>query len=331
LIPRGFDAYRLFEGTDGQPPVGRRVETSIDELSPGDVIVRVEYCALNHKAALAYAGRHRLIRAFPRIGGAEFIGTVEASSDPRFAPGDRVQNGGHSVGIDHDGGFARFARLRADWLVRLPAGVDPLEAAAIGGNGLCAAVAIERMEREGLEPGSGPVLVTGATGGVSMLAIEMLARLGYTVHALTGKPDREPVLRAIGASEVIDAAEVGTDGRPLESGRWAGAIDSVGGDTLAWLIRRMLPGGAIAAIGNVGGPALHTTVLPFILRGVSLIGIAGYPLAQRDRLWARILGEMRPTRLGDYTQVIDLDALPGMLDAMLARRTHGRILLDPWR
>jgi acrylyl-CoA reductase (NADPH) len=328
---RRFDAYRLFDAGDGGRPVGRRVELGVDDLSDGEVVVRVAYSALNHKAALANAGRHRMIRAYPRIGGAEIVGTVESSSDPRFVPGDLVQNGGHAVGIDHDGGFAQFARLRADWLFRLPATLEPFEAAAIGGNGLCAAVAIERMEREGLAPDIGPVLVTGATGGVSMLAIEMLARLGYTVHALTGKAERAPLLRTIGASEVIDAAEVLAQGRALESGRWAGAIDSVGGDTLAWLIRRMIAGGTIAAIGNVGGPALNTTVLPFILRGVVLIGIAAYPLAHRERLWARILADMRPTRLHDSTRVIGFDALPAALDAMLDRRTHGRTLLDPSR
>ncbi len=324
-----FKAYRLFEATNGAPPTGRIDTVSIDELSPGDVVVRVAYCALNYKAALANAGMHRLIRSYPRIGGAEIVGFVESSDDPRFKPGDLVQNTGHTVGVDHDGGFAQYARLRSEWLLRLDSGVDPFEAAAIGGNGLCAAMAIRRMEQNGLEPSSGPVIVTGATGGVSTLAIEMLSRLGYRVCAFTGKPEAAERLRGIGAENIIDARSLEMGQRPLETGRWAGAIDSVGGETLAWLTRTMRPGGTIASIGNVGGARLDTTVMPFILRGVTLIGIAAYPPALRELLWQRIWQEMRPRHLREYTRVIGMDELPDNLAAMLARRTSGRTLLKP--
>lgn len=324
-----FKAYRLFQSGEGTRPDGRVVEMGVDELSAGDVLVRVAYCALNYKAALANAGMHRLIRTYPRIGGAEIVGVVESSADPRFAPGDIVQNGGHSVGVDHDGGFAEYARLRGDWLIRLAPDVDLFEAAAIGGNGLCAAISIRRMEENGLAPSAGPVIVTGATGGVSTLAIEMLARLGYQVAALTGKPDAAPMLRRIGATEIIDARTLEMGRRPLESARWAGAIDSVGGETLAWLTRTMLPGGTIASVGNAGGPDLNTTVMPFILRGVTLIGMAAYPLSLRESLWQRIWSEMRPTHLRETTRVIGLHELLENLDAMLARKTRGRILLKP--
>ncbi|MBT6276533.1 MAG: acryloyl-CoA reductase [Chromatiales bacterium] len=327
-----FKGYRLFaavEASQDQRPNGRVVDLSLSDLSPGEVVVRVLYCALNYKAALANAGRHRLIRSYPRIGGAEIIGRVEASSDPRFNPGDLVQNGGHSVGIDHDGGFAQFARLRADWLLRLPPEADPFEAAAIGGNGLCVAYAIHRMEQNGLSPDAGPVLVTGGTGGLATLAIQMLACLGYRVSVLTGKPSSGDMLRGIGASEVLDEASLVKGRRPLESGRWAGAIDSVGGETLAWLTRTMLPGGTIASVGNVGGPELDTTLMPFILRGVTLIGIAAYPLHLREQFWARIRKDMRPIHLRECTKVIGLHDLAATLDAMLARRTMGRTLLRP--
>ncbi len=324
-----FRAYRLFEGKDGARPQGRIDTVRVDELSPGDVLVRVAYCALNYKAALANAGRHRLIRSYPRIGGAEIIGFVESSNDPRFKRGELVQNSGHSVGIDHDGGFAQYARLRPEWLLPLGARTDPFEAAAIGGNGLCAAMAIRRMEENGLEPASGPVIVTGATGGVSTLAIQMLSRLGYHVCALTGKPQAAEMLRKLGATEIIDAGSLTLGKRPLESARWAGAIDSVGGETLSWLTRTMQPGGTIASIGNVGGASVDTTVMPFILRGVTLIGIAAYPLALREQLWERIWAKMRPLHLRDHTRVIGLEELPANLDAMLARKTIGRILFKP--
>ncbi len=330
-MPRGqgFKAYRLHAAADGQRPDGRVVELGIDDLSAGEVVVRVDYCALNYKAALANAGMHRLIRSFPRIGGAEIIGVVESSSDARFAPGDVVQNTGPGVGVEHDGGFAQFARLRGDWLWRLDPAVDRFEAAAIGGNGLCAAMCIHRMEQNGLTPAAGPVLVTGATGGVATLAIEMLVQLGYRVVALTGKAQATDALRALGVAEVIDAGTLAMGTRALESARFAGAIDSVGGETLAWLTRSMLPGGSIASIGNAGGAALNTTVMPFILRGVCLIGIAGYPAGMREALWQRIWGQMRPRHLRDYTRVIGLGELPDHLERMLARQTHGRILVAP--
>jgi len=324
-----FKAYRLHAAPDRERPDGRVVELGIDDLSAGEVVVRVAYCALNYKAALANAGMHRLIRTYPRIGGAEIVGVVESSTDPRFAPGDVVQNTGLGVGVDHDGGFAQFARLRADWLLRLAPDVDLFEAAAIGGNGLCAAMCIHRMEQNGLTPAAGPVLVTGATGGVATLAIEMLVQLGYRVAALTGKPQAKDALLGLGVEEVIDAGALAMGTRALETARFAGAIDSVGGDTLAWLTRSMLPGGSIACIGNAGGAALNTTVMPFILRGVSLIGIAGYPASLREALWQRIWRHMRPRHLRDYTAVIGLHAVAARLDQMLARQTHGRILVAP--
>lgn len=324
-----FKAYRLSNVGTGRRPDGRVVEINMNDLSQGDVIVRVAYCALNYKAALANAGMHNLIREFPRIGGAEIVGVVESSDDPRFAPGDIVQNNGHSVGVDHDGGFAQYARLRGDWLLKLQPDIDLFEATAIGGNGLCAAVSIHRMEQNGLTPDAGPVMVTGATGGVSTLAIEMLSRLGYRVAALTGKSDAAEALRSLGVTEIVDANAIHLDNRALESARWAGAIDSVGGDTLAWLTKSMLPGGVIASVGNAGGRALNTTVMPFIIRGVTLIGIAAYPMALREQLWTRIWKEMRPRHLRDYTQVIGLEEIPLHLDRMLERRTRGRILVAP--
>ena len=324
-----FTAFRLHEGAER--PDGRLVELSVDELSPGDVTIRVAYSSLNYKDALAAAGMNKLVTRFPRIGGIDLAGTVAASRDDRFRAGDPVVVHGFGIGIDHDGGHAQYARVAADWVMPLPRGLDLLEAASLGVAGYTAGLSLHLMELNGLEPGRGAVVVTGATGGVASVAIDMLAQRGYRVTAITGKAAEERYLRELGASEVLMRRDLEMGRRPLEKARWAGAIDSVGGETLAWLTRTMQPEGVITSFGNAGGAELNTTVMPFILRGVRLIGInANSPMPLREVVWAKIAGEYRPSHLREIARLIALGELPEAMARMLKSETRGRTVVRPW-
>ena len=324
-----FAAFRLHEGAER--PDGRLVELSVDELSPGDVTIRVAYSSLNYKDALAAAGMNKLVTRFPRIGGIDLAGTVAASRDDRFRAGDPVIVHGFGIGIDHDGGHAQYARVAADWVMPLPRGLDLLEAATLGVAGYTAGLSLHLMELNGLEPGRGAVVVTGATGGVASVAIDMLAQRGYRVTAITGKAAEERYLRELGASEVLMRGDLEMGRRPLEKARWAGAIDSVGGETLAWLTRTMQPEGVITSFGNAGGAELNTTVMPFILRGVRLIGInANSPMPLREVVWAKIAGEYRPSHLREIARLIALGELPEAMARMLKSETRGRTVVRPW-
>ncbi|GAB4121908.1 MAG: MDR family oxidoreductase [Sideroxydans sp.] len=324
-----FRALRIFE--QGGVSQGRFAELTLDELDPGEVLIRVNFSSVNYKDALAVTGKGRVIRRFPCIGGIDLAGVVEDSSDARFKPGEAVLATGYELGVAHDGGFARYARVPADWVVPLPAGLSLFEAMALGTAGFTAALAIHRLEQNELTPDKGKVIVTGATGGVGSLALQMLAQLGYHVVALTGKESEQDYLRSLGAEEVLLRGSVDMkSARPLEKGMWAGALDAVGGDTLAWLTRTMQQEGAIASFGNAGGVELHTTVFPFILRGVKLLGVdsAATAMPLRGLLWQRLAGELKPQALTRIAYRITMDDLPATCAALIEGRARGRAVLE---
>jgi len=322
-----FRAYRLFQGS-GETPEGRFVTMRTDELPAGEVLVCSEYASVNFKDALAAHGINKIIRQYPRIGGIDFSGTVAQSADARFREGDRVIVHGFGVGVDHDGGFAQYARVPADWVLPLPEGFGTREATTVGVAGYTAALCIHLMELNGLTPEAGAVLVDGATGGVGSLAIDMLSGRGYRVTAVTGKATERDYLRQLGASEVLLRSELEMGKRPLEKALWAGAIDSAGGEMLSWLTRTMQPYGVIAAVGNAAGMELNTNVLPFILRGVRLLGIlANSPMPLRRVIWGKIAGELRPRHVEAIAHEIGLEGLPDTFSRLLRGGARGRTVV----
>lgn len=324
-----FPAFRIFE-EDGKS-VGRISQLTLDELDAGDVVIRTHFAGVNFKDALAATGAGKVIRRFPCVGGVDVSGVVDSSQDARFKAGDRVLVTGYDMGVSHDGGFAQYVRVSADWVVPLPVGVSLFDAMTLGTAGFTAALAIERLEQNELTPSKGKVLVTGATGGVGSLAIKMLSQLGYSVVALTSKPDEQAYLRSLGASDVLLRSEVDfSSSKPLEKSQWAGAIDAVGGDTLAWLVRTMQVDGAIASIGNAGGATLNTTVFPFILRGVKLLGIdsVGVPMPLRKKLWQRLASDLRIVDAESIAHRISLHELPQTCASLVAGTSRGRFVVD---
>ncbi|HJO38289.1 MAG: oxidoreductase [Vicinamibacterales bacterium] len=322
-----FKAFRIFE-TDGGSE-GRIASMSLDELSPGDVVIRAAYSSVNYKDALAGTGTGKIVRGFPRVGGIDVAGSVVSSTDPRFSDGADVLVTGHDMSVTHDGGYAEYVRVPADWVVPLPDGLSPFGAMAIGTAGFTVALSIIEMERNGLTPEAGPVIVTGSTGGVGSIAVDLLATLGYEVTALTGKDDAHDYLRTLGAREVLsrNSLEMGT--RPLEKARWAGAVDPAGGAILAWLTRTMRHGGCIASSGLTAGVELSTTVLPFILRGVKLLGIdsAMCSAEQRREVWARLAAEMKLSHTDAIVREIALDGLPDAFATLLKGDARGRFVV----
>lgn len=297
----------------------------------GEVLIRIRYSAINYKDALAGTGRGKILRIFPLTGGVDAAGTVEASRDSRYREGDAVVVTGWGLSFDRDGGFADYLCCPGEWLVPIPAGLDARSAALHGSAGFTAAIALHRMLANGQHPGLGPILVTGASGGVGSIAVAMFARLGYEVVAVSGKPDLEPWLRALGASRTLGRDALAEAKRPLERAQWGGAIDNVGGELLAQITRTIAPGGNIASIGLAGGTELHTTVMPFILRGASLLGCnsVDVPRARRLELWSHLAGDWAPHDLESIaTGLIRLEALPEIFERMLAGQTHGRILVE---
>ena len=322
-----FKSFRLLPGEPA--PLRQMVELSLDDLSPGNVVIQVAFSSINYKDALASKGLNAIIRKWPRIGGIDLTGTVLESADVRFQPGDAVVVHGFGIGVDHDGGHAQMARVPGDWVLPIPKGLSLFEAAVIGVAGYTAAYAVHLMELNGLAPDQGSVLVTGATGGVASVAIDMLAQRGYQVTAMSGKTDEIPYLKSLGASEVIGRLAPQERPKPLEKAQWAGAVDSVGGATLAWLTRTMQPGGVIASFGNAGGAELETTVLPFILRGIRLLGVnANSPMPVRQAVWNKIANAYRPKHLAQIAHVIGMEELPTYLDRMLAGQVRGRTVID---
>jgi NADPH2:quinone reductase len=324
-----FRAYRLFE--EGGKSGGRFVDLALDDLDPGEVVIRVRYSSVNYKDALAGTGAGKVVRRFPCVGGIDAAGIVESSQNASFRPGDAVIVTGYGMGVEHDGGYAQYLRVPADWVVPLPDGLSLFEAMVLGTAGFTAALAIHRLEQNDLRPENGKVLVTGATGGVGSLAITMLAQLGYQVVALTGKTDEHAYLKSLGASDILARSEIDLDDpRPLGKAQWAGALDAVGGSTLAWLIRGMQQNGAIASFGNAGGAELHTTVYPFILRGVRLLGIdsAATAMQLRHKIWQRLAAELRPSRLQQIAHRVPFERLPEIFAAMLQGAARGRTVVE---
>ena len=338
-----FSAYRIFD--DNGQSTGRFVELSLDDLDPGEVVIQVQYSSVNYKDALAATGMGKVIRRFPCIGGVDAAGVVASSSDARFKAGDAVLVTGYGMGVDHDGGFAEYVRVPADWVVPLPQGLTLFEAMAIGTAGFTAALAIHRLEQNDLRPVNGKVIMTGATGGVGSLAIQMLAQLGYHVVALTGKGSEHDYLKSLGAAEILPRKDLVMGVRPLEKAQWAGALDAVGGEMLAWLTRTMQQGGAIASFGNAGGIELHTTVMPFILRGVRLIGVdsAATAMPLREIIWQRLAADplrpssgqastgfragLHPHLLGMITHTIAFPKLPEIFQKMVRGQSRGRVVV----
>ena len=324
-----FKAYRIREVE--KKAVAGFEEMGLDDLDRGELVVRVAYSSVNYKDALAATGAGKIIRRFPCVGGIDLSGTVTESSDHRFKRGDAVICTSYDLGVAHDGGYAEYARVPADWAVPIPKGMSLHDAMALGTAGYTAALAIVRMETNGLAPANGPVIVSGATGGVGSLAIDMLGRLGYNVTALTGKESESAYLKMLGAKDVmprksLDLAKI----KPLDRATWAGAVDNLGGEVLAWMASTMMVGGTIAAIGLAASMSLNTTVAPFILRGVSLLGIDSgtTPMPLRREVWRRLATDLRPAHLKEMTRTIPFDELPGAFDGFLKGAAKGRIVVD---
>jgi len=309
---------------------GDIVTATLDELSAGDVVIRAAYSSVNYKDALAATGAGKILKRFPLIGGIDVSGTVVSSGNPRVREGDAVLVTGYDLGVGNDGGFAGMVRVPGDWVVPVPAGLSLRDAMVYGTAGFTAGLSVVRLERMGLHPGAGPVAVTGATGGVGSIAVSILSRLGYEVTAITGKDDQHEYLRALGASRVQARATLELGTRPLEKATWAGGVDAVGGDLLAWLTRTAAPWGSIASTGLTGGTNLSLTVMPFILRGVSLIGVdsATCPADMRAETWRRLATDMRPTALDAVGHDITLDDLPRAFETLLRGQARGRFVVD---
>lgn len=309
----------------------RAAVQQIDEsvLPEGDVTVRVACSTLNYKDGLAITGRSPVVRRFPMIPGIDFAGTVVESQHPAWQPGDQVVLNGWGVGETHCGGLAELARVRGDWLVRLPAAFSPPQAMAIGTAGYTAMLCVMALEKHGLRPQDGEILVTGANGGVGSVAIALLSRLGYTVAAATGRPQEADYLKSLGAGSIIERAELATPGKPLAKERWAGVVDTVGSHTLANACAGVRYGGAVAACGLAGGMDFPATVAPFILRGVTLYGIDSVmaPLPVREAAWARLAQDLDPALLAAMSREISLDEALACAADLLAGQVRGRVVV----
>jgi acrylyl-CoA reductase (NADPH) len=323
-----FKAFRIHE-SDGRIVAGFEM-LALDALSPGEVVIDVEYSDINYKDALAATGAGRILRRHPLVGGIDLAGVVRASDDARYRPGDAVLVTGSGLSETQDGGYAEVARVPGDAVIPMPRGLDAFHAMALGTAGFTAALAIHRMEHNGQTPARGPVIVTGATGGVGSLAIDMLAGRGYEVVALTGKAEASEYLKSLGASRVLLRGELQLGHRPLEAARFAGVVDNVGGAVLAGLLRQVDFWGNVASIGLAGGSSLETTVMPFILRGVNLLGINSSATRREERLavWSRIAGDCAPRHLDRIvTRTIDFSELPGAFQAHIDGKVTGRTVV----
>jgi NADPH2:quinone reductase len=325
-----MDTFRAFRITnEGGQIRGGIVAASLEELTAGGVVIKTGYSSVNYKDALAATGTGRILRRFPLIGGIDAAGVVVSSADAAVAVGTPVLVTGYDLGVANDGGYAEYVRVPAEWVVPLPSGLTAFEAMTLGTAGFTAALAIVRLEQNGLRPGQGPVVVTGATGGVGSVAIACLARRGYEVTAITGKDTEAEYLRQLGAADIVSrrTLEIGT--RPLEKATWAGAVDAVGGDLLAWLTRTTNYWGGIASTGLTGGIDVRTTVMPFILRGVSILGIDSVmcPMEIRREVWRRLATDMKPANLAAIGREIDLDGLPAAFTTLLNGAARGRFVV----
>ncbi|HUR41520.1 MAG TPA: YhdH/YhfP family quinone oxidoreductase [Verrucomicrobiae bacterium] len=306
-------------------------QVSIDDLSPGEVVVRVQWSGINYKDALAVSGKGRIMRAFPRVAGIDLAGVVEQSSTPSYRAGQPVLVTGCNIGEVLDGGYAEYARLPADAIVPLPEGLTAREAMAIGTAGFTAALALKRMLENHQAPGMGPIAITGPTGGVGSIAIDLFKRAGFTVHAVTGKAGKaDDYLRGLGADEIVSRQSLDLGTKPMERGLWGGAVDNLGGPTLAWLTRTVKPWGNIASIGLAQSHELATTVMPFILRGVSLLGIHSVecPRPWREEIWRRLAGDWKPRHLGSIvTREVGLEQVQAACTDLVQGTVTGRVLV----
>lgn len=323
-----FKAFRIFN-EDGKVQ-SRFVDMKLDELDAGEVVIKVAYSSVNFKDALAATGAGKIIRRFPCNGGIDLSGTVEASEDARFKKGDTVIATSYDIGVAHDGGYAAYARIPAKWVVPMPKGLDAFESMALGTAGYTAALAVERMEHDGLKPDNGPVIVTGATGGVGSVAVDILAARGYHVVALTGKEQETDYLKKLGAKEVmlrssLDLAKI----KPLDKAMWAGAVDNLGGDVLSWIASTMQISGTLASIGLAASHNFNTTVMPFILRGVSLLGVdsVNTPMPLRSKVWERLGNDLKPRMLKEISNTVPFAELPGVFDRVLKSQIRGRTVV----
>ena len=324
-LPSAFRAYVVDKPADGSFTRGLRTLAPAD-LPPGEVTVGVEWSSVNFKDGLAARADGKVAHAYQLVPGIDLAGTVLASDDPSVAPGSAVLANGYDIGTARHGGFGELARIPAGWVVPLPEGLTARDAMAIGTAGFTAAMSVEALEARGLGPGDGPVLVTGASGGVGSAAVAILAARGHEVWAATGKPDEHERLRRLGAAGFLSREEATGAGRPLDSARWAAAVDTVGAATMPYVLRTLRIGAAVASSGNASGAELSTTVLPFILRGVALLGMdsANLPITPRRALWQRVATDLRPRGIEDGVTEVDLESLEPALDAIVDGQARGR-------
>jgi acrylyl-CoA reductase (NADPH) len=323
-----FNAF-LIEESDGKVVSGFK-QMNLTDLDSGEVVIKTAYSSVNFKDALAATGAGKIIRRFPCIGGIDLSGTVVESSSSEFSVGDEVIATSYDIGVAHHGGYAEYARIPAEWVVPMPKGLDLFSSMALGTAGFTAGLAVERMEHDGLAPSAGPVVVNGATGGVGGIAVDILSGLGYSVTAMTGKSDQEDYLKNLGASEILLRDSIDLEKiKPLARETWAGAVDNLGGDILSWIASGMKVGGAIASIGLASSFKFNTTVMPFILRGVSLLGIDSVNAKSlvRRKVWERLGSDMKPAHLSDIVQTVEFDELPSVFPKLMQSAMRGRVVV----
>lgn len=325
-----FQAYRV-HSIDGKP-VCRFEQLELQDLDPGPVVIEVAYSAVNYKDAMAARGVGKNVRTDrPCVTGIDLSGTVTTSEDPRFTKGDPVIVTNYKLGGEHDGGYAAYARVPGDWIVPLPSGLTLYEAMCLGTSGLTAALTVDRLEQAGLTPAAGPFAVTGATGSVGSLAVDLFSKLGYRVIAVSGKRDQAPFLKAIGATEIMSREELLADRAALAPALFAGALDNVGGAFLDRLLARMQPAGKVAVAGMALGAALSTTVLPFVLRAVDVLGInvsRQLQMAERKRLWGRLATDLKPVHLRNIARPIAFEELDAAMDRFFEVTSVGRVVVE---
>jgi acrylyl-CoA reductase (NADPH) len=325
-----FKALRTY--TNGSAVSQRFERLTLDDIDAGDVVIRTAYSGVNYKDAMAAHGVGRNVRPDPPcVGGVDVSGVVEASDDERFSIGDSVIVTNYALGVDHDGGYSEIVRVPADWVVPLPEGLSLREAMVLGSAGLCAALAVERLEQNGMSPDNGPVAVTGATGGVGSVAIDILAQLGYRVTAITGKTDQSGYLRGLGADDILLRADLPKQRRFLGDTLWAGAVDNLGGETLVWLTKAMQPHSAVALCGLAESAQIPASVMPFILRAVDYLGInisSAMDMPLRRHIWERLASDLKPAHLEDVARMTPFDDLPSVFDSLIESKLTGRIVVE---
>ena len=320
-----FKAFLIEEAEEGVNSSFKTIDTA--DLDPGEVLIKTAYSSVNFKDALAATGAGKIIRRFPCVGGIDLSGVVVESSSDEFKVGQEVIATSYDIGVAHHGGYAEYCRVPAKWIVPMPTGLDLFSSMALGTAGFTAGLAVERMEHNGLNPDAGPVLVNGATGGVGGIAIDILSAMGYDVTAMTGKPDQSDYLKSLGAAEILDTASLDLAKiRPLGRETWAGVVDNLGGDILAWLASTVKVGGAIASIGLAASFKFNTTVMPYILRGVTLAGIdsVNAEMEIRRKVWGRLATDMKPKNLDKIVTTVAFDDLPATFEAVMQAKMRGR-------